>query len=181
MPRPEWRKDLAGGSIRNAQKRPCMREDFPRLLHNTTISTEFGLSDIFYGMCYNASVRRVVLDSSVVICAFRSQKGASHRLLDFVAGRRLVLLATPALVLEYEDVLKRPEQREVSGLTLAQVDIALAALAAAVEPVEIRFAWRPQLADPGDEMVLDVAVNGRADALVTHNMADFAQAAHGSV
>ena len=88
-----------------------------------------------------------------------------------------MLLATPALFLEYEDVLKRPEQREVSGLTLAQVDIALSALAAAVEPVEVHFAWRPQLADPDDEMVLDVAVNGRADALVTHNMADFAQAA----
>ena len=55
--------------------------------------------------------------------------------------------------LKYEDVLKRPKQREVSGLTLAQVDTALAALAAVVEPVEVRFAWRPQLADPGDEML----------------------------
>ena len=41
----------------------------------------------------------------------------------------------------------------------------------------MRFAWRPQLADAGDEMVLDAAVNGRADALVTHNAGDFAPAA----
>lgn len=118
-----------------------------------------------------------MLDSSVVISAFRSRQGASYRLLGLVSERRLVPFATPALFLEYEEVLKRPEQRHISGLTLTRVDAALSALADAIEPVDVHFAWRPQLTDSGDEMVLDAAINGRADALITHNMADFAQAA----
>jgi predicted nucleic acid-binding protein len=89
----------------------------------------------------------------------------------------LVPLATPALFLEYEELLKRPEQRHIPGLTLVQVDTALSALANAIEPVDVHFAWRPQLSDSDDEMVLDAAINGRADALVTHNIADFVQPA----
>lgn len=119
----------------------------------------------------------MVLDSSVVISAFRSRQGASYRLLGLVSERRLVPLATPALFLEYEEVLKRPEQRHVSGLTLGQVDAVLSALAAAIEPVDVHFAWRPQLVDSDDEMVFDAAINGQADALVTHNIADFVQPA----
>jgi predicted nucleic acid-binding protein len=52
----------------------------------------------------------------------------------------------------------------------------LAELAALVEPVEVHFRWRPQSSDPNDEMVLEAAINGQADALVTYNAADFAPA-----
>jgi predicted nucleic acid-binding protein len=37
------------------------------------------------------------------------------------------------------------------------------------EPVKIHFLWRPQLRNPSDEMVLETAVNGRADLLATFN------------
>ena len=119
---------------------------------------------------------RIVLDTSVVVAGLRSRLGTANAVLRLVANRRLRLLATPPLFLEYEEVLKRPEQRLTHGLSLEEIDEFLAELAALIEPVEIHFQWRPQGRDPSDEMVLEAAVNGRADALVTYNVADFAPA-----
>ena len=120
--------------------------------------------------------RRVVLDTSVIVAALRTRHGAANRVLRLVASRRLVLLASPPLFLEYEDVLRRPEQRLAHGLTPEAIDEFLAELAALVEPVDIHFQWRPQVRDPSDEMVLEAAINGRADALVTYNIKHFAAA-----
>lgn len=120
---------------------------------------------------------RVVLDTSVIVAGFRSRTGASNLLLQAVAKGRLRPLATTALFLEYEDVLLRAEQRLATGMSEADVEGALAALASAAEPVEVHFRWRPQLADPSDELVLEAAVNGSADFLVTHNVKDFEPAA----
>jgi predicted nucleic acid-binding protein len=57
-----------------------------------------------------------------------------------------------------------------------EIDEFLAELAALVEPVEVHFQWRPQTRDPNDEMVLEAAINGEADAIVTYNVVDFAEA-----
>ena len=115
----------------------------------------------------------IVLDTSVVVAGLRTRLGAGNAILRLVAQRRLVALATPPLFLEYEDVLKRPEHQLVHGLRPEAIDQFLAELAALVEPVEVHFQWRPQSRDPNDEMVLEAAINGQADALVTYNVADF--------
>lgn len=122
-------------------------------------------------------MQRVVLDTDVVVTALRSATGGSNAILREVACGRLTPLVTPALFLEYEAVLKRPEQRLAHGLGLHDIDRFLAALASACEAVEVSFQWRPQLSDPNDEMVLETAINGRADALITHNVRDFAKGA----
>ncbi|MGA6984202.1 MAG: putative toxin-antitoxin system toxin component, PIN family [Candidatus Sulfotelmatobacter sp.] len=118
-------------------------------------------------------MRRIVLDTSLIVAALRTRLGAGNAVLRLVARKQLIPLATPPLFLEYEEVLKRPEQRIAHGLTLDKIDEFLAELAALVEPVEVRFLWRPQVRDPSDEMILEAAVNGRADALVTYNIRDF--------
>lgn len=122
---------------------------------------------------------RVVLDTSVLVAGLRSRLGASNQVLTLVAQRRCIPLVTTAVFLEYEAVLMRPEQRLVTGMDEKDVTGFLAALASAAEPVELNFLWRPQLGDPADELMLEAAVNGHADALVTHNVRDF-QAATGA-
>lgn len=120
---------------------------------------------------------RVVLDTNILVAAFRSRDGASNVLLRYVAQGKLTPLVSVALFLEYEAVLKRAEQQLVHRLSIADIDRVLAALARASEPVDVSFLWRPQLKDPKDEMVLETAVNGRAKFLVTHNVKDFREAA----
>ncbi len=68
------------------------------------------------------------------------------------------------------------EQRLATGMTPEDVEGFLTAFASAAEPVELSFLWRPQLRDPANELMLEAAVNGRADALVTHNIDDFQSA-----
>ncbi|HYD69393.1 putative toxin-antitoxin system toxin component, PIN family [Azospirillum sp.] len=120
---------------------------------------------------------RIVLDTNVIVAALRSQSGAAQSWLVAALRRRFELLASPAIFLEYEDVLKREEQLAAVGLDHQGVDRFLAGLAAVIVPVEVSFFWRPQLKDPADEMVLETAINGRADFLVTFNVRDFLLAA----
>jgi len=117
------------------------------------------------------------LDTSVVVAGFRSRHGASNLLLEHVAQGVLRPLVTTALFLEYEEVLLRPEQLLMTAMNESDVERALAALASAAEPVEVHFRWRPQLRDPADELVLEAAVNGQAEGLVTHNLRHFKIAA----
>ena len=120
---------------------------------------------------------RVVLDTNVLVAAARSRNGASFALLAALRRDRFRLLASVPLFLEYEAVLKRPEQLAAGQRSLTMVDAFLDALGLRLEPITMFYLWRPQLRDAKDEMVLETALNGRADALVTFNVGDFHAAA----
>jgi putative PIN family toxin of toxin-antitoxin system len=120
---------------------------------------------------------RVVLDTSVLVAAIRSDRGASRVLLVGALERRYRLLVSVPLMIEYESVLTRAEHLEASGMSADDVLAILDAVAVIAEPVRLAYLWRPVLPDAEDDMVLETAVNGRADVLVTFNRRDFESAA----
>lgn len=112
-----------------------------------------------------------------MVAAIRSDRGASRQLsLSALDGVIEVLVSVPLMV-EYEAVLTRPEHLAASGLRAAEINEILDAFANMATHVHLRFLWRPQLKDPADEMVLETAVNGGADRLVTFNQRHLAVAA----
>lgn len=119
----------------------------------------------------------IVLDTSVIVAAFRSRLGASRQLLLYALDRRFELLLSVPLLLEYESVLTRPEQLAASGLSRSDIGPVLDDLASVATPVELAFHWRPLLPDPDDDMVLETAANAGARTIVTFNRSDFDPAA----
>lgn len=120
---------------------------------------------------------RIVLDTDAVVAAMRSPGGASAAIIREVRDGVVTLLLSVPLAMEYEAVCGRSEHRMEAGLSSRQVEVFLDAIVAMAEPVRTHFLWRPQLRDPNDEMVLETAVNGRANVLVTFNVRDYGTAA----
>ena len=120
---------------------------------------------------------RLVLDTNIVVSGLRSPSGAAAALLDRALSRAFTLLLSVALALEYEAAANDTEQRLTSDLSEEDVATILASLCAVAEPVYCWFLWRPQLSDPADEMVLETAINGGADGLVSFNRRHFERAA----
>jgi putative PIN family toxin of toxin-antitoxin system len=120
---------------------------------------------------------RLVLDTATMVAAIRSDTGASRRLLAAGLERRLTLLVSVPLMIEYQAAMTRPADLAAARLSVEDLGVLLDAVAAVAEPVRLAFLWRPAVRDPDDDMVLEVAVNGQADAIVTFNVRDFGRVA----
>jgi putative PIN family toxin of toxin-antitoxin system len=114
------------------------------------------------------------MDTNVLVAALRSRHGASYRLLTLIGTGRFELCITVPLALEYETVAKRSVHR--STLSHADVDGVVDFLCHVGKAQSIFFLWRPCLRDPKDDMVLEAAVAGSCEAIVTFNKKDFAGA-----
>ena len=119
---------------------------------------------------------RLVVDTDVIVAAIRSPNGASAALLLLLLERQATMLLSAALAFEYEEICLRAEHLLAAKASVTDIDNLIDAIIDVIEPVEVHYQWRPQLSDAGDEMVLEAAVNGRADAIVTFNHKDYGDA-----
>ena len=111
----------------------------------------------------------VVLDTNVLVAAPKSRNGASFQLLGLLGpDAPFQLSLSVPLVLEYEMALRR-----TLGSEDKRIEPVLDYLCQVADLREIYFLWRPFLRDPGDEMVLEVAVGAQSSRIVTHNVRDF--------
>ena len=116
------------------------------------------------------------MDTDAIVAAMRSPSGASAAIIRKARRGKIALLLSVPLAMEYEAVCVRPEHQLAAGLNEQEVRIFVDAVIAIAEPVKIHYLWRPQLRDPSDEMVLETAVNGRANLLITFNVRDYGTA-----
>jgi putative PIN family toxin of toxin-antitoxin system len=114
---------------------------------------------------------QIVIDTNVLVSALRSNRGASFRLLRLLGDSRFEISVSVPLVIEYEKAAKRTVRR--GGLSARDVDGILDFICAVARHREIYYLWRPFLRDPKDDMVLESAVAGGCDFIVTYNQRDF--------
>jgi|HubBroStandDraft_3_1064219.scaffolds.fasta_scaffold146353_2 putative PIN family toxin of toxin-antitoxin system len=122
-------------------------------------------------------MKSYVLDTAVIGAALRSDTGASRELLEAARARTFELVLSVPLLLEYEAVLTRPEHAAEHRISTAGIAALVDELAFIGKKVILGIRTRPQLWDANDEMVLETALTGQADAIVTFNVRDFLRAA----
>ena len=102
---------------------------------------------------------RIVLDTSVIVAAWRSRLGASFEIVDSIGSSLFEIAVSVPLVAEYESAL-------LGHLTGAQrprhVEALIDHLCAVAVRQKVYFLWRPLLSDPNDDMVVEVAIASQA-------------------
>jgi putative PIN family toxin of toxin-antitoxin system len=114
---------------------------------------------------------RVVIDTNVFVGACMGV-GASNAVVRACLEHRLVPLMGVALLTEFEATLSRDELFARSRLDAAERSTLLDTFLALCEWTRVYFLWRPNLKDESDNHLIELAVAGDADVVVTRNLRD---------
>jgi predicted nucleic acid-binding protein len=123
------------------------------------------------GIAYDTAMKRIVMDTCVLVSGLRSSRGASHQILQKLGSGSFQIALSVPLILEYEAVLKR--EAPDLGLSIQDVEDVLDYLCSVADHRLIWYLWRPVSPDPADDMVLELAFEAEADAIVTFNLRHF--------
>jgi putative PIN family toxin of toxin-antitoxin system len=118
---------------------------------------------------------KIVIDTNVLLSALFSDKGKSHKLIEYIASKsqKHNVISVP-LALEFEEVLLRPKNREkYDYFTHEEIRLIISDIVHISHKTKLHFLWRPFLKDSFDDKVLETAVNGQAKAIITYNTKDF--------
>lgn len=110
----------------------------------------------------------IVVDANVVLSAFRSSNGASHILVRKMIGGTVPFSVSPAVALEYEDLLKRPGiLGDNPWVRHDEIDTVLDAVFSRARLVSPWFRFRPFLNDPKDDLYIECALAAGANVIVS--------------
>jgi putative PIN family toxin of toxin-antitoxin system len=114
---------------------------------------------------------KIVIDTNVLFTALKSRGGASYKLVSLLPDQRFSISISVPLIIEYEDVLNRGKLP--SHIAKEDIRDFIDFFCLIGDQQEIFFLWRPFLPDPVDDLVLEVAVAGNCDAIITYNKRHF--------
>jgi len=115
---------------------------------------------------------RIVVDTNVFIAAILSPEGENREILRACLLGKTQPLMGAALFHEYEDLLGRADLLRKSPLSPTEQQILFGSLLAVVEWVKVYFLWRPNLPDEADNHLIELAIAGYAEVIVTNNLND---------
>ncbi len=118
---------------------------------------------------------RLVLDTNIIVGAMLREGGAARAVLRLCLQGEVQPIIGVALFAEIEDVLSRENLFRKSQLTYPERLELFAAFLSVTRWVPIYYTWRPNLRDEADNHVVDLAVAGNAEYIVTQNERDFAK------
>lgn len=114
-----------------------------------------------------------MLDTNVLVAgACRHESSLAYEVLLGILDERFPVILTPPIVLEHQDVLARPAVRALTGLSRREASELIAELVAISRKVQLRFSWRPNLRDEGDNKFVEAAIHGTA-VIITYNVSDY--------